>query len=517
MPLLDRIIEAVSPETALRREYARARLDLARKYDAAATGRRTGGWSTSGASANVEVAVGAQRIRNRVRDLARNSAFGAAALQKLPAKVYGPGIKPRLVVEEGAGAEGTRRKRAAESDWRAFTDNSDPEGQTDYYGQCYLACRSWFESGEVLVRLLPQPSSAGLRVPLQIEVLEADWLDSGKTGRLADGGAIIQGVEYGPTGRRRGYWLYDQHPGEQIAGLRGGYRSSFVPASDIVHMMEPQRPGQARGLSLFAPIVLKMRDLDDADEAELMRRKIAACFAAFVTRESAGPGTPLAAAGAVSTDASDRRIETLAPGMVQYLEAGDDVTLATPPNADGFVEYHTAQLYTIAAGLGLPYHSLTGNFSNFNYSSYRGAVVEFGDLRDHWLWHVIVPALGRRIWQQFAAVQAVLGRRDPAAPYEAEWSPSPLRMLDPGKEIPPRVAAIRSGLKPLSADLAEQGEDVEAILDQYRADNEAIDARGLVLDSDPRKVSGAGLTQGRPAGTQLPPTGEPGSAANEED
>lgn len=497
MALLDRIIERLSPRLALEREYSRTLLDLARKYDAAASGRRTSGWRATGTSANVEIGTAAATLRNRARDLARNSAFGASALQKLPAKVYGAGITPRLIVGEGPGEQ--QRKRDAASDWRAFCDNCDPEGQTDLYGLGYLAVRAFFGDGESLVRFLPQPSASGLRVPLQLQVLEADWIDSGRSEHLPDGGAIVQGVEYGPTGRRRGYWLYEQHPGDLLPILgRGAFQSRFVPARDVIHMMEPLRPGQARGVSIFAPAALKLRDLDDADDAELMRRKIAACFAAFVKRDAGNATSPLSNASRVDTDSAGRRSETLAPGLLQYLEPGESVEFGTPPNADGFIEYHKAQLRTVAAALGLPFHSLTGDFSEFNYSSYRGAVVDFMDLREHWLWHVIIPQFCERIWRRFAELQLVLGRRDPGQPYEAEWSPTPLRMLDPSKEIPPRLAAIRGGLKPLSQDLAEQGEDLEAILDAYARDNAAIDARGLVLDSDPRRVTNSGQFQVKP-------------------
>jgi hypothetical protein len=39
--------------------------------------------------------------------------------------------------------------------------------------------------------------------------------------------------------------------------------------------------------------------------------------------------------------------------------------------------------------------------------------------------------------------------------------------------------------------------------------NRLLDAGKVVLDTDPRKVSAAGLTQVRPMGSELPPAGEP--------
>ena len=51
----------------------------------------------------------------------------------------------------------------------------------------------------------------------------------------------------------------------------------------MLHLFDRLRPGQVRGVPWFAPVILKLRDLDEYDDAELVRKKIEACFAAFVT------------------------------------------------------------------------------------------------------------------------------------------------------------------------------------------------------------------------------------------
>ena len=95
--------------------------------------------------------------------------------------------------------------------------------------------RSLVESGEVLVRLRERRVEDGLPVPLQLQVLEADHLDSGKTEELRDGGFILQGIEFDALGRRRAYWLYPTHPGD------GRRRTGLA-----------SRPGRPRAASLRA-------------------------------------------------------------------------------------------------------------------------------------------------------------------------------------------------------------------------------------------------------------------------
>jgi hypothetical protein len=89
--------------------------------------------------------------------------------------------------------------------------------------------------------------------------------------------------------------------------------------------LERLRPGQARGVPWFAPVMLKLRDLDAYDEAELVRKR-EACLAAFVTgvqdEETLGKSR---------TEVDGTRIETFEPGMIEYLEPGRDEKVAYQP------------------------------------------------------------------------------------------------------------------------------------------------------------------------------------------
>ncbi|WP_163070242.1 phage portal protein, partial [Acinetobacter nosocomialis] len=72
------------------------------------------------------------------------------------------------------------------------------------------------EAGECLVRRRKRFSSDGLPVPMQLQVLEADFLDEARSGKNGKN-EIIQGVEFDPVGRRVAYWLFDEHPGSALA------------------------------------------------------------------------------------------------------------------------------------------------------------------------------------------------------------------------------------------------------------------------------------------------------------
>ncbi len=64
-----------------------------------------------------------------------------------------------------------------------------------------------------------------------------------------------------------------------------------VSAEDVIHLFRLETPGQVRGISWFAPVLLRLADLDSWRDAQLVRQKIAAMLTAFVTTLD-GTGVP---------------------------------------------------------------------------------------------------------------------------------------------------------------------------------------------------------------------------------
>jgi hypothetical protein len=66
----------------------------------------------------------------------------------------------------------------------------------------------------------------------------------------------------------------------------GGSTTVRVDAAEMIHLFRPLRPGQIRGEPWLARALVKLNELDQYDDAELVRKKTAAMFAGFVTRMS---------------------------------------------------------------------------------------------------------------------------------------------------------------------------------------------------------------------------------------
>ncbi len=481
---LDRAIGTVAPQIALRRLLARHSFDtLARGYDGAAKGRRTDGWRTPGTSADTEVAVAGALLRDRMRDLVRNNPHAAKAVSVLVNNIVGSGIIPR------AASGNDKIDAQANRLWTSWAAQCDADGQLDFLGLQTLACRQMIEAGEVLLRRRPRRPSDGLEVPLQLQVLEADMLDSGRNGDLSDGGRVVQGIEFDPIGRRRSYWLFAQHPGDNAVSLKRRIDSLAVPASDILHLYEKQRM-QVRGVPWGTPVMRPLRDLDDWTQAELVRKKTEACVVGIVL------GADEAEQGIAPSvvDADGNRVEQFEPGLIAYARGGKDIKFNQPATTAGVSEWLRSQLQIVAAGFRIPYELMTGDLSQVNYSSIRAGLVEFRRLIDAVQWQIFVPVFCQPSWDWFTA-QAWAAGLLPQPKIAVEWQPPRFEAVDPLKDAMADLLAMRSGTMTLAQAIARQGNNPDAVLAEIAATNTKIDTLGLILDSDPRHVTKTGILQ----------------------
>lgn len=479
--ITDRIALWFSPTAGLRRLQARAAADalVKRNYDAAGAGRRTSGWARNRGDANAVIVRAAAELRMHARDLVRNCGWARRGSRTIVNSVVGWGLAPKAT-----------GKAAAEAmiAWKAWADalTCEAEGRLTFGGVQRQVMRACYSDGEVLVRRRWRRPEDGLPLPLQLQVLEADYLDTAKDQITApSGGQIIQGVEYDLLGRRAAYWIFPDHPGSgRLVGL-----SKRIPARDILHVFDPERAGQARGVSWLGASIVPLKDLDDYDDAELMKQKIAACFAAFVSDRD-GTATPMG-----EQDADDPLIETLEPGMVVHLAGDKQVTTASPPQVttDQFSAKH---LRKIAAGIGVTYEDLTGDYSQVNFSSARMARMAFKGNVEGWQSDIAIPfCTGVWAWAMEAAM--FLEKNTWQEAPGAEWTAPPLPLVEPDKEIRAKTMEIRAGLTTPSESVRERGGDPETHFIELAKDFERFKTLGLKLDCDPSETSQAGLTQAR--------------------
>lgn len=467
--LLDRAIAWLSPGAAVQREQARMQLTVLRAYEAGAHNRRTTGWKAGSGSSSSEVLPSLATVRNRARQMVRDNEYAEAAVRGLATGVVGstginviPALKSERVL------------------WQQWCEVCDADGIDEFPGLQKLGATHWKGDGEVLIRRRWRKVEDGLPVPMQIQLLEPDHLDHTKTGPV-DGGYAIAGVQYDLIGRRAGYWLFPEHPGEVASISRSRLQSRFVPASEVTHFFARKRVSQVRGMPQLAASLMRLRDIDGYEEAELVRKKIEACFTAFVTTDQ-----PRLSVGELSKPAGSPTQappqESIRPGLIKYLSTGESVTFGSPQASGGYEGYLSHQLHAVAVGAGITYHQLTGDTSKSSYTSHRAALVEYYKLVEADQWLHFIPGFVKPIRRWFREAALLAGK--PVGNKPDRITTPRKQMVDPLKDSMADKEEIRAGLKSLSEALRERGYDPEEVLEEIKADRELASRLGLIFDTD---------------------------------
>lgn len=476
---LDRAIAPFAPAKAAKRMAARSGLNLLRQFDAATPSRRTKNWRRPLTDADAESWHARSRLRAAGHDLVRNNKYIAAGVRHLVADLIGDGIAPQFSHAEQAVAV------RAQDDWNRWADGR-VDGHDDFYGFQKTAAWETVVGGESLTVWKPDADGPDGR----IEGIEGDQLDESKVADLADGGRIIQGVEFDRYNDRIAYWLLDRHPGG--LALLANYASSAVPAKHIDHVYERTRFGQTRGVSWTAAFALDAKDIGDIEDAVRMQQKVQACVGLFITPGDDQEVSTLSADGVQTTNSDTGRLEeTITPGMIYRGRKGETATTITPTATGGAVEYIRQQLAAISATLA-PYHRMTGDVSQANYSSLRAAMLGSWALLDDWQQNVFIPHLVRPAVVRRMRRLALQTGDQRFLDVGIQYALPVRRFVDPIKDLTAEIMEIRSGLKTLSRSLAERGLSADDQLREIKRINDQLNAFDIALDSDPRRVNNAG-------------------------
>lgn len=481
----DSVLSYVSPTSAAKRYAARVAIsNMRRGYEAASKGRGTDGWRANGTAADAEIASAGGVLRDRMRDLVRNNPMAASAVQVLVNNIVGPGIRPRA-----ATLDPVLNKRVDEL-WRTWSKRCDAHGHTDFHGLMNLAVRQMIEGGEVFaVRKIRARTRSSL-VPLQVELAEADHIDDARFSDASDGSRIKNGIEYDRSGRRSGYWMFPDHPGDASPMFGRRLGSVRVDAKDVAHLFERQRV-QSRGVPWGAPAMRAIRDVDDWQNAELVRKKTEACmvgivFGADEAEQSIAP---------VIEDGSGNRIEQFEPGLIAYARGGKDIKFNQPASTAGVYEWHRVQLHIIAAGFRVPYALMTGDLSQANFSSTRAGLNEFRRMIDQVQWQTVIPMFCNRIWDWFIEAARLEGLLPEGVDIPAEWAPPRFESVNPLQDAQADLLEVRAGFSSLPQQISRRGYDPDELIAEWADFAKKTDDAKLVFDTDPRLVTKAGLGQ----------------------
>lgn len=407
---------------------------------------------------NVANLANLRTARMRARDAVRNIPLAARAVELDVTNIVGTGIVPRF------------DERTFSALWQQFEDECDASEIYDIYGLQEAAVRAWRETGECFIRIRPRRPTDGLAVPLQIELLEADMVPLQSFPMLSNGNRVVQGVEFDGVGRRVAYWMYPEHPGE-AHGLSVSYGDLIrVPAERVIHIFEPLRPGQVRGFPPMATVLQRMQQKNDFDEATLERQKLASSLTAIFTRpEPEMPGTD-----PITGDSIDgREMADIEPGSGYTLLPGEDVRFPNLPSLGGEYEaFARVNGRDIAAGFGLPYELLTGDFQGMSDRTARVLINEYRRRVEQHQWHRVIRQMMRPIKEAWVAAASLSGAVADTTPATARWVPPAWPYFHPVQDVQALTMEVQAGLRSQSDVIHSRGNDPDQVRRERAAEQE---------------------------------------------
>jgi len=445
---------------------------LAKRSFEAASGRRDVNWRSSNfGSINSEVNAAAPMVRGRARHFAENNAHAANGVAAFVTSLVGPGVVP---VSQHPSRSVRRAIMAAYKRWAA---HCDADGRTDFYGIQAAAVRGMIVDGEAFLQLIQT------EVGFKLRLIPPELIDSSHTVELGDGRRIIAGIEFNAEDRATAYWVRPARANDVFQSYGTPIR---VPAEDMIHLFVSHGPGQVRGISWLAPVLLRLGELDQLEDALLVGVKVAAMHAGFLIDQNGTGTVPYD-----GTQAGSILDSGLEPGTLKILPHGFDVKFNTPQAAQQSIELVQHQLRAIAAGLGVPSHLLDGDLRQANYSSLRAGLVSFRQRVEQIQFHTIIPQMLTPIWERVITTAVLLGEliapdfEDAITDYlSVEWYPPALPWVDPAKDAEAVATEIATGLKSRRQAVAERGYDIETLDAEIAADKQREESLGLTFGSN---------------------------------
>lgn len=497
---------------------------FANRYDAAGRGRRMAGWDAPTSGPNAATIPGLQTLRDRSSDAVRNDWSAEATIQKWATTIVGIAITPRW-----RRIKDPKRRQEIADLFEDCMKSLDADCLLHGYGMQTLSVRSWLERGEVFARYRAR-NDPDLPLPFQVQLLESDMcplFDADSfDDRLPVRNKIRSGKEFNQYGKCVAYWFYKQHPSD------GNFGASVSPtadqlvrvaASEVVHMFEPKRIGQLRGVPILAPILAPLRSANDFADVTMERQKIANLFVAFVSRQlpTLDPTDPNTSANALTGLAAelgemDSPLLPMKPGLLQELDDGQSVTFADPPDpATNYSDFMRTSFLGIAAGAGLPYEFMSGDLSGVSDRALRVLVNELRRFASQRQWQIVIPMYCQAVVEWFAKAALLAGKitlDEMDDVIRVEHAPHGWEYIHPVQDVQGKALEVQNGFTSRSAVISARGDDPDKVDAERAADQEREELLGLPVTGQAQATGAASGSSG-----QKDTTGADGIDNNEYD
>lgn len=490
-------------------------------YDAADIyGESVAAWRPYLYSPDGELNMYRDRIVARVRDLVRNDGWASGVVTRILDNAIGGHYRPLFRPDYKALAAYTGIKafdatwahefgRVAEANYRSWAYDSnhycDAARSLNVPQIMRLAFRHNLVDGDALAQMAWLPNRLGsgrARYATAIQLIDPDRLSNPQL--RFDQQSSRGGVQVDEYGAAYAYWIRRAHQGDWWAAADSVRWDSVPRETDwgrpiIVHYFDHDRAAQHRGgTGIFAPILQRMKMLAKMDSVELSAAVINSIFGAYLespfdhqlVEQAVGDTAELNAYQDARASFHEDRRTMVGDSRVPILFPGEKINTvkAERPNSN-FASFEKVFLRNVSAQTGLSAQQVSQDWSDTNYSSARGALLEaFKTLKrrqSDFSNSFAQPVVGCWLEESMDVDDYPLPKGAP--PFaecrsmyaRAEWMGPARGWIDPVAEKQGSVLGMDAGLSTLQLECMEQGLDWEEVLDQRKREIEKFNELGI--------------------------------------
>lgn len=468
----DGLVGTFAPATAHGMRLSRMKTEALLAYEAARITPQNPDQPSG--SSDAETLPDLPKLRDKSRALVRDDPHAASTMNVHEEGIVGEGIRPQAActpretgLSEDACREWNQAAQAAFDRWA--DDEADATGVESFYGLQGLALRCYLTDGDGIGHAIV-PGDGTIRC----EIIDADRVVSPGD---RDTDAIRGGVELGAGGERLAFHILRHHPADIFLGAPYSVRPDRVPTFDngfaiVQHVFKRTRAGQTRGVPLLTPAIIYQNNLHHYLDSELIAARAASNFAMFIRRNVGKSDPDLLPVQDEESPNGQSYIEELSPGIVEYLNEGEE-PVAFTPNRPGtaFASFVERILRATAASSGLSYEVVCRDFGRMNLSSARAMLREIAKgfrLQARRL----VRSFCRPWWHNVVRMEIASGRLRPPAGWRenplaflrADWVSPTFGMVDPEGDTKGSNLQVDANLSDQFTEAQARGRDAEDVL-----------------------------------------------------
>ena len=341
--------------------------------------------------------------------------------------------------------------------WESWGHYPEVTGRYDFATLQLLISECIDRDGEVFIVLTKTKDGTGAA----LQVIEGHRVQTPPD--KADNKNIFDGVEMDKLNRPKAYFV-----------LASEESFTRVPAEDMIHIFEPERPDQVRVYPRISVSLNQCLDRDELLRLEMQATKAASTISLVATTKSGGTSGifgPLTNNETVD----NKTMETVwGGGAILRMRSDQDIKSfqLNRPNAD--LNAHLEQyLRSVALALGLPYEFVwdSSKVSGANTRLITAKAARRFEQRQNLL---IAQAL-RRIWRYAAAVAIKNGDLPVNANYfKVSWVCPRSITVDHGRDAQSDIALVEAGLMSRAEYFGSYGQDWEEQVAQIQREKATL-------------------------------------------